>query len=305
MVGASMRLRLVMVLLCEVCWLCCCSSCVASSLSWSSAPPICPSPQSKIPPFLITTLFSQCHHPNSNSPLQMNGNSLERALSSKSGNMYTAVLFYASWCPFSRNARSTFEVLASMYTQIDHLAVEQYSAMPSLFSRYGIHSLPAVVLVNQTSRTRHYGPKHLDSLMKFYKKTTGHEPVEYIVVDQSGSLGSGGKSVSFAKEILTKERYLLFSMLFLCMRVLVYLFPRVLFHSRTLWMSIRCHLNLELFGETSQNLGRILHMIDVQRVWTKVRLCKSRNFHCGARNARVLASSLASVSLGETSTSRL
>lgn len=139
----------------------------------------------------------------------------------------------------------------------------------------------------------------------------GHEPVQHIAVDQSDSLGSGGKSIvlpwigSSPYEILTKEPYLSFSMLFLCLRVMVYIFPRVLFYSRTLWLSFSPHLNLEIFGETSQNLGRIIHMIDVQKIWTKVILCKSRNFHRGARNAKVLASSLASVSLGETSTSRL
>jgi len=43
----------------------------------------------------------------------------------------------------------------------------------SIFSRYGIHSLPSVLMVNGTSRVRYRGPKNLDSLVKFYKKTTG------------------------------------------------------------------------------------------------------------------------------------
>ena len=50
-------------------------------------------------------------------------------------------------------------------------------------------------------------------------------------------------------------------------------------------------------------LGRFLYMIDVQRVWAKLKLCKIRNFREGAKSARVWASSLASVSLGETSSS--
>lgn len=241
---------------------------------------------------------------------KMNGDSLERALSSKSGNTYTAVLFYASWCPFSQDAHSTFEVLGSMYPQIDHLAVEQSSTMPSLFSRYGIHSLPAIIIVSQKSRTYFHGSKDLDSLVKFYKKTTGHEPVQYIAVDQSGNSGSGRKSVVLsryglsAKETLTREPYLFFSVLFLSLRVMLYACPKFLFHSRNLWVSFRPHLNLEIFGETSQILGQIFHMIDFKRVWAKIRLHNHRNFHRGAGNARVLASSLASARFDETSRSK-
>ncbi|XP_027072426.1 5'-adenylylsulfate reductase-like 5 isoform X1 [Coffea arabica] len=299
-------LRLAMLLWICICYGVCRSCAVASS---SSSPAMCrsPSPQSN-PPFL-THLLSQCHlsYYRPNFPVEMNGDSRERALSSKSGNTYTAVLFYASWCPFSQDALSAFEVLGSLYPEIDHLAVEQSSTVPSLFSRYGIHSLPAIIIVSQKSRTRFRGSKDLDSLIKFYKKTTGHEPVQYIAVDQSGNSGSGGKSMvvsrcgSSAKETLTREPYLFFSVLFLSLRVMVYVCPKFLFHSRNLWVSFRPHLNLEIFGGTSEILG----MTDFKRVWTKIRLCNHRNFHLGASNARVFASSFASVSLGETSLSKL
>ncbi|XP_059647329.1 5'-adenylylsulfate reductase-like 5 isoform X3 [Cornus florida] len=108
-----------------------------------------------------------------NSPLQVDGDFLDRTLTSIRGNVQTSVLFYASWCPFSRTAHSKFEALASMFPQIDHLAVEQSSAMPSVISRYGIHGLPTILIVNQTSRTRFCGSKDLRSLVKFYEKTTG------------------------------------------------------------------------------------------------------------------------------------
>lgn len=130
-------------------------------------------------------------------------------------------------------------------------------------------------------------------------------------MNQSGSAVTSQKLImqswvgSSMKEILTREPYLIFSVLFLFVRVLVYIIPRVLYHFKVIWASYRPQLNLEIFGETSQILGRILHMIDVKGVWTNLRLCKNRNFRRGARNARVWASSLASVSLGETSTSRL
>lgn len=205
----------------------------------------------------------------------------------------------------------TFEVLGAMYPQIEHLAVEQSSAMPSLFSRFGIHSLPAIVMVRQKSRTRFYGSKDLDSLTEFYKQTTGGEPVQYVAANQSGSYETSQKLImqswigSSVHEIFAREPYLIFSVLFLILRVLVYVMPTVVHRLRAIWASYRPHLNLEIFGETSQILGRILQMIDVKRAWSKLRICKSRNFHRSARNARVWASSLASVSLGETSTSRL
>jgi hypothetical protein len=43
----------------------------------------------------------------------------------------------------------------------------------SIFSRYGIHSLPSILMVNGTSRVRYQGPKNLAPLVQFYKKTTG------------------------------------------------------------------------------------------------------------------------------------
>lgn len=105
-------------------------------------------------------------------------------------------------------------------------------------------------------------------------------------------------------EILRKEPYLVLSLLFLCLVGFTYAFPRVLAHLKALWVSYGPHLNLEIFGETSQILGRILQIINVNRIWTKLKLCKTRNFLCGAKNARVWASSLASVSLGKTASCR-
>lgn len=62
--------------------------------------------------------------------LQVDGESLDRALTSKQRNAYTSVLFYASWCPFSRDVRPTFEALSSMFPQMEHYTIEQSSALP-------------------------------------------------------------------------------------------------------------------------------------------------------------------------------
>ncbi|XP_059640707.1 5'-adenylylsulfate reductase-like 5 [Cornus florida] len=243
------------------------------------------------------------------SPIEMDGESLDRALRSSQINVYTAVLFYASWCPFSSDLQPKFAALSSMFPQIKHLMVEQSSALPSIFSRYGIHSLPSILIVNQTARVRYHGPKDLRSLAHFYERTTGLEPVVDLTEDETSNSESDHKVLqpwnrTSLKEILLREPYLLFSVLFLFLRAFLYFFPEILSRLMALWVAHIPHLNLGIFGESSQLVGRALQLIDVKRVWIKLKLCKTRNFHNGARSARVWASSLASMSLGETSSAR-
>lgn len=136
--------------------------------------------------------------------------------------------------------------------------------------------------------------------------SSGLDLVEYFAEDESISLEGSDHPwfVSSTREIIQREPYLVFGVLFLCLRVLGYIFPEVLTHLKAFWVSYVPHLNLEIFGETSQLFGRALHMVDVRRVLTKLRIYKTRNFREGAKNARVWASSLASVSLGESSSTR-
>lgn len=141
---------------------------------------------------------------------------------------------------------------------------------------------------------------------------SGLEPVFYIDEEQPISLESSEKSILQSmngsalkvREISKKEPYLVFSILFLCFRVFLSIFPRVLSQLKAFWVSYVPHLNLGIIRETSQIIGRVSHMIDVSSFWTKLRQCKTRNLREGARNARVWASSLASVSLGESSSVR-
>ncbi|KAM2565113.1 hypothetical protein TB1_007784 [Malus domestica] len=241
---------------------------------------------------------------------RVDGNFLDRALASQQRTDYSAVLFYASWCPLSCTMYPTFEKLSFMFPQVEHLAIEESSALPSVFSRYGIHSFPSILLVNQTSMMRYHGPKNLSLLAQFYQKTTGLEPVQYFDGDHTVSLNIREKSIIQSmsdmslREISRREPFLAFATLFLCLRVLLYIFPKVLTRLQAFWVLYVPHFNLGIFGETSQIMGRILHMVDVRRIWTKLRLCKTRNFHKGAKNARVWASSLTSVSLGKSSSAR-
>lgn len=267
---------------------------------------VCPREHS---PFLIS-LQSQCSRSISPSPpLQVDGNFLDRFLMSKQHSGYTAVLFYASWCPFSQSIWPTYEALSSMIPQIDHLAVEQSLVMPSVFSVYGIRSLPSILLLNQTSRLQYSGPKTLDSLVEFYKTNTGLRPVQSVMVGQPASLQTHESSRTRFKDMLLmknirSEPYLAISLLFSCLRLFMAIFPRVVSRLKAFCLSYVPHLNLEIFGEATHLLGHAVHAIDVRRIWTKVRLGKARSFHERAKSARVWASSLASVSLGESSSAR-
>ena len=134
---------------------------------------------------------------------------------------------------------------------------------------------------------------------------TGLEPVAYFDVDQPSS--SGNSSLLWRwdgspREIVANEPYIAFSLLFIFVKAFVLLFPKIISHLRALWVWYAWRLNLGIIGESSQLLERALHVVDLKKVWNKLRLCnKTRNFQNGAKNARVWASSLASVSLGKAS----
>ncbi|KAI7745022.1 hypothetical protein M8C21_006676 [Ambrosia artemisiifolia] len=270
-----------------------------SSSSPSSFPSIC---YPQINPFLLD-LQLQC--PNdivSSSPIEMDGESLDNLLSSSKTNTYTAILFYASWCPFSKIVQPKFDALALMYPQIKHVKVEQSSALPSLFSRHGIHSVPSIVITNKTVRVHFHGPKDLHSLLEFYKKTTGLKHAMNITEDdvQQDSSENNPRALRSLKD----EPYMVFSLLFVLLKALLYLCPNIVSNVIALWVTYIPRLNLAIFGESKQLLTHALHLFDVKSAFSKLKFSKSRNFHNGARSARVLASSLASVSLGESSSPR-
>lgn len=234
-------------------------------------------------------------------PLQVDGNFIEGVLSGRKRVGYISILFYASWCPLSCRMLPEFEILSSMFPQVQHVALEQSSALPSLYSKYGIHSLPAILLVNQTSRVRYHGPKNLNSLVEFYERNTGLEAKDNAVVGQPSNFLSDEHSTmkGFSlKEIFNREPYLALSILFFCLRIILFVLPTIMSRLKEFWTSYASHLNMQIFGEVME---RVLNVIDVKRIWTKLRLYKTRNFHERVRSARVWASSLASVSLGDSS----
>ncbi|XP_019164079.1 PREDICTED: 5'-adenylylsulfate reductase-like 5 isoform X1 [Ipomoea nil] len=293
-------------------------------------------------PSFLHDLKFQCSLPISmpSFPIEMDGESLDKVLDSSQKDGLTAVLFHAAWCPFSSRARQVFTTLSSMFPQIKHVMVEQSATRPSssecpsepkpyaslapnvpqklarqlilmsVFSRYGIHSLPSILIVNQTEMLRYNGHKDLHSLVKFYKKTTGLYPImdmtesenSYVEKTQEIFIPWNGTSL---KEMFGTEPYLVLSVAFVLLRALLYFFPGIVSRAVALWAAYVPHLNMSVFGESRQLLGHVLHVIDLKRVLSKLKLSKARNFQRSARNARVWASSLTSVSLGEASSSRV
>nr|GFA83771.1 5'-adenylylsulfate reductase-like 5 [Tanacetum cinerariifolium] len=156
---------------------------------------------------------------------------------------------------------------------------------------------------------RHRGQKEMQSLVDFYQRATGLAPAMYLTEDQiifsenkSNVLESHNKTR--IKDIISREPYLTFSLFFLFLKALVYFYPNMISNLIALWLAYIPHPNLAIFGESKQLLARVLHLVDVNRAFNKLKLIKSRPFHNGARSARAWTSSLASFSLSKTSSSR-
>lgn len=143
-----------------------------------------------------------------------------------------------------------------MFPQVKHFTVEESSIMPVVFSRYGVHSLPAILIANQTSRTRYCGSKDLRLLIPFYKRTTGFDPPVDFTKHESSNLGSLKPlpwDVSLS-EILRREPFLVFSLLFLFLKVLFYSFPKMLACLKEFWVSQCWRPNV-----TWGSLGRLVN----------------------------------------------
>uniref|UniRef100_J3NDZ4 Thioredoxin domain-containing protein n=1 Tax=Oryza brachyantha TaxID=4533 RepID=J3NDZ4_ORYBR len=231
----------------------------------------------------------------------VNGHELVKELSGKEE--CTAVLFYASWCPFSQITRPIFEDLSSMFPQIKHMAVEQTNVMPAVLSRYGVRSFPSILLACGPYAFWPVGSKDLDSLVNVYTAVTGQEPVAYLGPRKWSAAGAG--STHHAKlwkktinEALKSEPYLAFSILFICLKMLVVFFPKISACIKGIWVQYFRNINLGILAKLTQLLQCVPHAVDLRKIWSKWRLMG------GAMNNRVWASSLASMSFGERSSPR-
>ncbi|CAN6322238.1 unnamed protein product [Urochloa humidicola] len=237
-------------------------------------------------------------------PLEVSGEAVDTELNLRRRGASYSILFYAAWCPFSTKFRPIFEALSTMYPQIHHFAVEESSATP----RYGVRGFPAVLLVNETTMVRYRGSKDLSSLVDFYKETTGLDPIAYLDIVQQESTGSLRSIMLWdrsLREMANDEPFLLLAVLFIILKVAAYFIPAVVSHLRAFLVVRVRNLNLGIRRGSNQLLDRALNVLDVRRLWSKLRLSnKATDLRKGASNARAWASSFTSVSLGEPSSSR-
>ena len=79
--------------------------------------------------------------------------SLQKALNiiHKNSRDYVAVLFYASWCPFSRTFRPNFSIMASLYPSIPHFAIEESTIRPRFVLFHFFHLLSCAHFVDRKS----------------------------------------------------------------------------------------------------------------------------------------------------------
>ncbi|GAB4861226.1 5'-adenylylsulfate reductase-like [Ancistrocladus abbreviatus] len=240
--------------------------------------------------------------------------SLQRALrwvrSNRHG--YAAVLFYASWCPFSRAFRPSFSVLASLYPSIPHFVIEESSIRPSMLSKYGVHGFPTLFLINSTMRTPYAGSRSLSSLTTFYSGHTGisTSPLCQTSLDKIECPSDHDRNennepencpFSWARSpenLLRQETYLALATAFVLLRLLHLSFPYLLFAWRRHEQNLRLRC---LWEHPLTYINRAIHLFNFLNY-----PCKRRNLQEGAMTAKMWASkSFASaVAMGDASTSR-
>lgn len=241
--------------------------------------------------------------------------SLQKALNMvyKNTHDYVAVLFYASWCPFSRSFRPSFSVVASLYPSIPHFAIEESSVRPSILSKYGVHGFPTIFLLNSTMRVRYQGSRTLDSLVAFYSDITGVKTASldkthldkikhHSSQDMHNSIEPETCPFSWARSpenMLRQETYLALATAFVLSQLLYILYPTLLVLSQFTWRRLANMRFRSLLEHPLAYLKRVQLFSSLKEP------CKRSNLQEGAMNARAWASkSLASVSIGDASSSR-
>ncbi|KAI3471438.1 hypothetical protein Pfo_030802, partial [Paulownia fortunei] len=115
--------------------------------------------------------------------------------------------------------------------------------------------LACLIMINKTSRMRYHGSEDLYSLIKFYRETTDTDKECMLSILCLVPLLEGG-----------------------CLCV-----PKSLTCFTYLWVSYQPHLNSEIFGETSQISGHILHVIDLKMIWTKLKTLQEPEITSGCK----------------------
>ncbi|XP_075479570.1 5'-adenylylsulfate reductase-like 4 [Primulina tabacum] len=258
--------------------------------------------------------FEGSRFPNSTNVIEGDDAVLQKALHRVHKNQdYTALLFYASWCPFSGNFKPSFSVLSSIFPSIPHLAIEEAAVRPSILAKYGVHGFPALLLVNSTVHMRYHGSRTVESLVSFYANVTGIKmsPHNGVSLDEIGFSEYHGKQ-DFIQEIcpfpwakspenlLQQETYLALATIFVILRLL-YFASQMLKGCHLTWKIYIAHNKLKkLWVNPMAYFDGVKHLCNHLK-----KPCKNSNLQEGAKNAKVWASkSLATVSFGDSNSSR-
>ncbi|XP_024010182.1 5'-adenylylsulfate reductase-like 6 [Eutrema salsugineum] len=214
---------------------------------------------------------------------------------------YVALLFYASWCPFSGSIRPSFDVISLIYSSVPHFAIEESSVKASTLSKYGVHGFPTIILLNSTMRLAYRGSRTLDSIVTFYRDITGIETLDETSVEKNRLVPQFGNQnsiepencpVSWARRspdnLFRQETYLALATVFVVLRLLHLIFPVLVTLAKFTW------------GRIARNMRPGNFLEHVVAMYLK-EPCMSSNLQ-GAMNARAWASkSLATVSIGDSS----
>ncbi|KAH7683832.1 Thioredoxin-like protein [Dioscorea alata] len=230
----------------------------------------------------------------------------------KNRRKHVAVLFHASWCPFSKSFRPNFDAMSSMFPTIPHFAFEESVIPPSILSRYGVHGFPLLFLLNSTMGVRYRGSRAVSSLVTFYMDVTGIKPVSQLRVENAESQAHFTEFKGVAEQencpfswarslekLLEQDPYLALSSAFVLLRMLYFLLPRL--NSCVMWawgQRIRHASPLNTWDYFRASL------LQAKQSFSKLNPFKQSDFQEGALHAKMWASkSLASVSFGEPSSS--
>ncbi|XP_013749255.2 5'-adenylylsulfate reductase-like 4 [Brassica napus] len=170
---------------------------------------------------------------------------------------YVALLFYASWCPFSISFRPSFHVISSLYSSIPHFAIKESSVKPSTLSKYGVHGFPTLLLVNSTMRARYRGTRMLDSLVAFYTDVTGIETLDKTSIEKSVPVPHLGNEDNTEPEncpftwarspenMIRQETCLALAVAFILLRLLYLVYPALVVLMKYTWRRIAHNLRQE------------------------------------------------------------
>ncbi|KAL4271149.1 hypothetical protein GQ457_13G021160 [Hibiscus cannabinus] len=240
--------------------------------------------------------------------------SLQKALDmvQRNSHEFVSVLFYASWCPFSRSFRPSFTTLSSSYPSIPHFAIKESAVRPSILSKYGVHGFPTLFLLNSRMRVRYHGNRSVESVGAFYNDVTGFKnkspdrtpPDTIRHVSKHEKHISEQESCSFSwarspQNLLQQETYLALATTFVLLRLLYLLYPTLLVFAHFTWRRLNRKVKLgTMLEHPVAYLKRKFQFVSLKEP-------RKRNNLQGAMNARAWASkSLATVAIGDANSSR-